>query len=163
MIATFLIFIFLLQPILENGQGKDVQIRNAAPSADSGHVSLFIPGGLVIKEHKMTANEVEALKSQTGVYQVGENYNQIVDGYGTGLRPPSSAEWSAISQSSFVIDSVSSSNTPSSFDNSNSQYFPPIGDQAGQGSCVAWSAGYYIATSRKRRSIWVESHRGFLD
>jgi hypothetical protein len=146
LITAFLIFIFSFQPNLMNAHAKDVQIGNIAPSANPERVNLSIPGGLVIKEHKMTVNEVEALKSQTGVYQVGENYNQIVDGYGTGLRLPSSAEWSALSQSSYVIDSVSSSNTPSSFDNSNSPYFPPIGNQGHQGSCTAWSVGYYIAT-----------------
>mgnify|MGYP006298180991 CR=1 FL=1 len=29
-------------------------------------------------------------------------------------------------------------------DHSQSKYFPPIGDQGREGSCVAWSIGYYI-------------------
>ncbi len=35
---------------------------------------------------------------------------------------------------------------PSSVDNSTSNYFPPIGDQGGQGSCTAWATGYYWMT-----------------
>ena len=152
MIATFLIFIASLQPIIANYQDKVVQIINISPSANPEVASLSLPGGVVIKQHRMTANEIEVLKSQTGVDQFGDNYNQIINGYGTGLRPPTSAELNAISQSSYVIDNVSSSNTPSSFDNSDSSYFPPIGNQAGQGSCVAWSVGYYIATFQEARA-----------
>jgi hypothetical protein len=35
---------------------------------------------------------------------------------------------------------------PPSADNSLSPHFPPIGDQEGRSSCVAWAAGYYWST-----------------
>lgn len=35
---------------------------------------------------------------------------------------------------------------PASADNSLSPYFPPIGDQEGRSSCVAWAVGYYWGT-----------------
>ncbi|WP_284615181.1 hypothetical protein [Aquabacterium humicola] len=35
---------------------------------------------------------------------------------------------------------------PAAVDNSLSHHFPPIGDQEGRASCVAWSVGYYWAT-----------------
>ena len=35
---------------------------------------------------------------------------------------------------------------PPSVDNSLSPHFPPIGDQEGRSSCVAWAAGYYWST-----------------
>lgn len=35
---------------------------------------------------------------------------------------------------------------PPAVDNSVSPHFPPIGDQEGRASCVAWAAGYYLST-----------------
>ena len=35
---------------------------------------------------------------------------------------------------------------PTTVDNSLSHHFPPIGDQEGRASCVAWAVGYYWAT-----------------
>ena len=36
----------------------------------------------------MTAQEFERLREKVGVYEQGRNYNVVVDGFGTGLRPP---------------------------------------------------------------------------
>ena len=106
---------------------------------------------IALKEHKITPSELEKLKSTLGVYQQGKNYNQIVNGHGTGLQPPTVEEWNTISESAYVVDNVTYSNTPSAVDNSNSPYFPPIGNQANQGSCVAWSVGYYIKTFQEAK------------
>ncbi len=103
-------------------------------------------GNMSLTEHKITATELSTLKGKVGVYQQGKNYSQIVEGYGTGLQPPTSDGWTALSQNTYVIDNVSLSNIPSSVDNSQSPYFPPIGNQGIQGSCASWSVGYYIAT-----------------
>jgi len=35
---------------------------------------------------------------------------------------------------------------PNKVDNSRSQFFPPVGDQGGEGSCVGWAVGYYNST-----------------
>ncbi len=40
---------------------------------------------------------------------------------------------------------------PSSVDNSQSIYFPPIGDQGSQGSCTAWATTYYTFTYEVNR------------
>ncbi|MGC9322989.1 MAG: Two component regulator three Y domain protein, partial [Kosmotogaceae bacterium] len=79
-------------------------------------------------------------------------YNQIVMGFGTGLMPPSSEEWTIIgNQWSLSGDFVEGSSLPLSFDNSSSIFFPPIGDQGSEGSCVAFSQGYYTATFYEAR------------
>ncbi|MCW4012080.1 MAG: C1 family peptidase, partial [Candidatus Bathyarchaeota archaeon] len=44
-------------------------------------------------------------------------------------------------ESSSILDGY-----PTSIDHSQSIYFPPIGDQGSEGSCVAWAVGYYTKT-----------------
>jgi len=40
---------------------------------------------------------------------------------------------------------------PSAVDNSILQYFPPIGNQGGQGSCTCWASCYYYNTYTQAR------------
>ena len=87
------------------------------------------------------------LKSEIGVYSGGDNYSQVIDGYGTGLCPPTAQEWTEIDANLNVIDTVNAQlGAPASVDQSATPYFPPIGNQGSQGSCVAWSVGYYVKT-----------------
>lgn len=97
--------------------------------------------------HRATSQELEGLKNSVGTYQAQENYSQIVDGHGTGLRPPSEQQWKELAASSEFIDNVTyQAGLPSSVDESKTPYFPPIGNQGTQGSCIAWSFGYYTKT-----------------
>ncbi len=48
-------------------------------------------------------------------------------------------------------------NLPSSVDNSQSKYFPPIGDQKSLGSCVAWAQAYYQFTYTMNKEMGVET------
>lgn len=107
--------------------------------------------GVQVKEHAITSVELAKLKSEVGVYQEGQNYNRIVNGHGTGLSPPTADAWAEIAANGAVIDSVSSESLPSAFDNSATQWFPPIGDQMHQGSCVAWAVGYYTKTFQEAK------------
>lgn len=83
--------------------------------------------------------------------------NEIVDGYGTGLKSLTNDELEKIIDSGILrqIDSqkvlAAYSSTAESVDYSTSQYFPPIGDQAQKGSCVAWSMAYYMQTFYEAR------------
>jgi len=102
-----------------------------------------------MKGHKATYQDIEQLKSLMGVYQDGVNYNVIIDGHGTGLAPPTLEQWDAMVGDMNVIDEISlnvGDPLPSSVDHSSSIYFPPIGNQDGEGSCVAWAVGYYTKT-----------------
>ncbi len=95
-------------------------------------------------------SEIDKLKQTVGVYQPGKNYNKIINGFGTGLKPPTAAEWNRIANDpNFILGVLTSKaliSTQESLDHSTSIYFPPIGNQGGEGSCVAWSSGYYIQT-----------------
>jgi hypothetical protein len=107
----------------------------------------------IVNSHPITASEVAALKQRIGVAVKGRNYNVIVSGYGTGLRPPTEEEWAEMPQSARVVDSISSDylRLPPAADLSANPAFPPIGNQASQGSCVAWSIGYYLKTFQEAR------------
>jgi C1A family cysteine protease len=70
-----------------------------------------------------------------------------------------------ISNSTSQLNSKSILNTNQSivgFDNSDSPFFPPIGDQLRLGSCVAWSVGYYLNsyTQAKTENMDINSSEG---
>ncbi|MFW5983218.1 MAG: hypothetical protein ACOCQ4_01860 [bacterium] len=98
---------------------------------------------------KMTDNEFKEYKEKIGVYEEGKNYNKIINGHGTGLRPPTEEEWKKIREKQVVFDEYKTKadgSLPSSFDNSEFKWFPPVGNQDGEGSCVSWACGYYTKT-----------------
>ena len=107
----------------------------------------------VIAGHKITQSELEALKSIIGVYEEDQNYSQLVDGYGTGMAPPTENEWAEINESLYSIDTVENTDGAPAIavDNSATPWFPPIGHQGSQGSCVTWSVGYYIKTFQEAK------------
>lgn len=100
------------------------------------------------------SSEVKALKAIIGVYEPGKNYNEVFDGHGTGLRPPTSNEWleveGRLSTSDAALNLITA-NPPPCVDLIASPWFPPIGDQKAQGSCTCWSIGYYMKTFQEAK------------
>jgi hypothetical protein len=94
-----------------------------------------------------TASELTALKSRVGVAEEDQNYTQLIVGHGTGYRPPTEKEWSSMAGNlNLVTQVIAKTSLSSSIDLSSTIWFPEIGDQEQQGSCVAWCVGYYIKT-----------------
>lgn len=120
-------------------------------AANTGNLTQLNPQKPAILEHKVTSTEVEQLKSQIGVNEQGHNYNQLIDGHGTGLTPPTEAEWTDVAQTAYTVDSIGDASAPASVDLSTTPWFPPIGNQANQGSCVAWAVGYYTKTFQEAK------------
>ena len=120
---------------------KETRILSAQPNTERTE----------IERHKITTVEFEELRSQVGVYQEDQDYNQIVNGHGTGFSPPTEKEWASIAQNAYFIDNVASASSPATVDLSATPWFPPIGNQANQGSCVAWSIGYYVKTFQEAK------------
>jgi len=90
-----------------------------------------------------------------GIYEEGKDYNQLWKGrFGTGYRPPRQEELEGLMKIRSIDTDTATVNRavfdgstlPDEVDNSITPYFPPIGDQGGKGSCVAFSVGYYIQT-----------------
>src|SRR3972149_399511 len=102
-----------------------------------------------VTEHQITALELQQLKNNIGILDPSQSYSQLVDGHGTGLRPPTEAEWAKIGASAYTVDGVEyqdGDGAPAQVDQSTKPWFPPIGNQGSQGSCVAWAVGYYVKT-----------------
>jgi hypothetical protein len=109
--------------------------------------ALLAQGGKVARR-VMTDAEFLQFKADVGVAVPGRNYNVIVDGHGTGLRPPTAEQWDKIRYVPIVADlaGLVKADLPDSVDNSTEIWFPPIGNQDGEGSCTAWATTYYLKT-----------------
>ena len=99
--------------------------------------------------HTMTDEELENMRIAYGTYEEDKNYNIIVDGHGTGLAPPTEAGWKDIKENWHIVDKVEltdKSYAKADIDHTQSQYFPPIGNQGSEGSCTCFANGYYVKT-----------------
>ncbi len=97
---------------------------------------------------QLSPEEFQQLKTAEGVYVAGKNYNVLVDGHGTGLRPPTEEEWEQIRRKPVKAEKMlfAEAAVPTKHDNSATNWFPPIGNQGSEGSCVTWAIGYYAHT-----------------
>ncbi|MEN8226152.1 MAG: C1 family peptidase, partial [Bacteroidota bacterium] len=95
----------------------------------------------------ISSEELNLIKQKEGVFLEGEDYNIIIRGHGTGLRPLTDAQWEEMRAKINVIKTYEGVvAAPPSTDNSSLPWFPPVGNQASEGSCVAWATGYYTKT-----------------
>jgi hypothetical protein len=95
--------------------------------------------------------EREADMGRIGVFERGVNYNVQVRGFGTGLVPPTEEQWLSLKKLRSLETDRADGDLPDELDNSATDFFPPVGSQANEGSCVAWSVGYYIHTYNEAR------------
>ncbi|MCF7741382.1 MAG: choice-of-anchor D domain-containing protein, partial [Candidatus Marinimicrobia bacterium] len=94
-----------------------------------------------------------------------------INGHGTGARLPDSYELEQIIASSrqIIFDNLQLDSLPKKIDHSQTKWFPPIGDQGAEGSCVAWATGYYVKTFQEARehdwdlskAEWINSGNGY--
>ena len=128
-------------------------------------------GNLIIKYHDATSSEIEKYKELIGTYSEDEEYNELVNGHGTGLTPPTKEGWDSMEGSMKIIDSIilnSLDSDLSNYDASETNYFPPIGNQDGEGSCVCFAVGYYEKTFQEAKdhnwnltgATWVGGYKG---
>ncbi len=121
------------------------------------NLSCFLFGSTVLAKrnfievsHKIRPDELEKLKQHFGTYKEGKNYNEIIDGHGTGLQPPTEKGWEEIAQEAKMVDEIILTDPQRKgvihIDHSQSKFFPPIGSQGMQGSCTCWAIVYYAKT-----------------
>ncbi|MDD1768910.1 MAG: C1 family peptidase, partial [Methanomassiliicoccales archaeon] len=114
----------------------------------------------------MTQGEMEGLKEAVGAREATRDYNVVIDGYGTGLAPPTREEWDDAVGNLKVVDSVSSvGDAPAAtFDISSEPHFPAVGNQGSQGSCAAWAMTYYAyGYLEARDNLWTDASTGNPD
>ncbi|MBS3816641.1 MAG: hypothetical protein KGY76_03665, partial [Candidatus Thermoplasmatota archaeon] len=111
--------------------------------------------------HEMTESEIKELKKDVGVKDPDKDYNEIVDGHGTGWAPPSEEDYGSMKGSTFVDDvSSDKDDLRASRDLTTKKYFPPVGNQGSQGSCAAWATGYYTNTFAQARAYDYDASSG---
>jgi hypothetical protein len=150
-ITCSMLALFVLSSTLLYGLGPHPTTPYTAFDARS---SAVLSARTSLTGVRIKPSELEALKSSIGVYEVGKDYSQVVDGHGTGLRPPTETEWTEIGEMLCIADNsptVRMTELSASIDLTVSPWFPPIGDQDGQGSCTCWSIGYYMKTFQEAK------------
>lgn len=114
-------------------------------------ISITYTDNLTITLREITAAEINELKQKIGVYEEGKNYNVIINGYYTGLRPPTEEEWNQMEEEGLIVDDISFLGVlPSSVDHTKDPWFPPIGRQ-NAGSCTCWAVAYYVKTYQEAK------------
>ncbi|HTX44380.1 MAG TPA: hypothetical protein VMC61_06580, partial [Methanocella sp.] len=136
-----------------------------------GYYNRIAQDGTMMMTSSITPEQLQKMKQFVGVGQPGIDYNEIVEGMGTGLAPPTEEGWDDIASEGYVVEDVApmgGSSLNASKDNSKSKYFPPIGSQGVEGSCVCWATGYYTKTFQEAKehdwnvsaATWSGGHYG---
>ena len=108
---------------------------------------------LIIESHKATEDDIEILKKIFGVYDPSVDYKALIDGYATGARSLTEEEWNEMAGQISIVDSIQlvGARAPASIDYSTTKWFPPIGDQGAENSCVCFAFGYYVTTFQEAK------------
>ncbi|MGD6808395.1 MAG: PKD domain-containing protein [Candidatus Bathyarchaeia archaeon] len=139
-LISAVIFVFLL-----SNMGLSVALQENSKQAQTSNEN-----GLTVLDHKITSEELPEIKNLLAS-SAQETSIQNVGDHGTGYSSPTLDDLEDIAQNAYVVDSISYSGTNSSVDNSATPWFPPIGDQGMEGSCVAWAVGYYTKTFQEAK------------
>ncbi|MFX0043690.1 MAG: CARDB domain-containing protein [Candidatus Hodarchaeota archaeon] len=94
----------------------------------------------------ITKETIEKMKENIILRDINKDYNDIVDGHGTGLAPPTEEELDKLLGKVSILGVHSDSDfrfPAAAVDISTEIFFAPVGDQGGQGSCTAWANTYY--------------------
>jgi len=140
-------FLLILPTVIIFGRTEGL---NSFPDEDEPETgSSIIYDGLRLVTRPMKENDLEFFMENEGIAGAGDDYNVMINGTGTGLKPPTLNEWNAIASSFYMVDEVAFA-SPATLStvklHNQSKYFPPIGNQGAEGSCVSWSVGYYTKT-----------------
>ncbi|MFW3147049.1 MAG: hypothetical protein ACMUIE_09590 [Thermoplasmatota archaeon] len=111
-------------------------------------------GNLLLYVRDITSRDLEDLKEAEGVSAEPGAPTETIDGHGTGLSPPTEEGWASAAYGMQKVNSISTAlpmAINASKDLSTSIYFPPMGNQGSEGSCVSWSIGYYTKTFQEAK------------
>jgi hypothetical protein len=104
--------------------------------------------GATFSTRQMTSSEIASLINRE---DQSSSANAVVNGqFGTGWLAPTTEEWEKMSLLT-GIETTSSKSSDEEYDLSESIYFPPVGNQGSEGSCVAFATAYYIHTYLEAR------------
>jgi hypothetical protein len=141
--------------------GQLTTVGSEAPARELADVQS--DSAFQYESHAATAEDIEMLKAEFGVRDPQKNYNVLYDGFGTGLAPPTEAEWQGMVGITHV-DDVNEPMLEPMVDHSQEPYFPRVRSQQSQGSCSAWSVAYYINGYNQAKDMnWTDASTGNND
>ncbi|MEF8874470.1 MAG: PKD domain-containing protein, partial [Candidatus Thermoplasmatota archaeon] len=115
----------------------------------------------------LSSSEMRRMKAEIGVRESEKDYNEIINGHGTGYAPPSEEMYEKMTQNMKVVEDVNGSTnrilSDDELDLTESKYFPPIGNQGQQGSCAAWGIVYYSNTFLQAKAYDFDASTGNED
>ena len=130
---------------------SNITLTASGETENNTQKQLSSPNELTIMDHKITSQEISEIKNQMGSSNSHTCDTSKIDGHGTGFSTQTIEDIEETFQYAKVIDNISYTGTNASVDNSVTPWFPPIGDQDGEGSCVAWAIGYYTKTYQEAK------------
>jgi C1A family cysteine protease len=111
----------------------------------SDHTFIYSLNGKRYLAEYITREKVEEMKMHLASEETKRNYNEIIDGHGTGYSTPTEEDLETLIGKISLLELSSGSNQKyrASTDISTEIYFPSVGNQGMQGSCSAWANAYY--------------------
>jgi hypothetical protein len=130
-----------------------IQFSNVSAVSENVSPSIAVDyGDYGVVAHQITSSELQAYQGSLNPCQENQPLTYAAGEYGTGLTAPTNDEWSDIAENGYIVEQVTNQTAPpAAVDLSLSQYFPPIGDQASQGSCASFAIGYYCKTYQEAK------------
>jgi len=138
---------------LSIGSNSTKEVTITKVSGGSSITSMSSQDKLESAARAVTSTDIDKFVKNINTNNVE---NEKVNGQGTGWKNMTREQWQKVQEtgrikvldaqdvlSTFPIKSQSDG-TINIVDHSQSQYFPPIGNQGAEGSCVAWAIGYYV-------------------
>jgi len=153
----------------DDPSSAQMQFENEAMPGPDGGNDLIAEGLLLTYTqspgnlHYLTLEEADFLKAAVGTYDPMEEYNLLIEDHGTGLSPPTEAEWGEMVGSLVVLEAgeMTTLSLPTSYDLSTDLYFPEVRSQGGQGSCAAWAVTYYAyGYLEAKDNEWIDASTG---
>ncbi|MFX0181023.1 MAG: CARDB domain-containing protein [Candidatus Hodarchaeota archaeon] len=109
------------------------------------HTFIYTLNGKQYLAEYITKEQVEEMKKDGLYEETKRNYNEIIDGHGTGYSKPTEEELESLMGKISLLGLVSDykQGYKATADISTEMYFPVVGDQGLQGSCTSWANVYY--------------------
>ncbi|MBF0407736.1 MAG: Ig-like domain-containing protein [Candidatus Riflebacteria bacterium] len=104
------------------------------------------------EENYPSDDELQKDIESAGVFDSSKKNDAVFAGkFGTGFIPPNREQWGKMKKLYSYSSRKLRGTLPDFVDNSNTVYFPPIGNQGTKNSCTTWSMVYYIHTYNEAR------------
>ncbi len=112
---------------------------------NSDHTFIYTLNGNQYLAEYITKDKIEEMKKDGVFEEARRNYNDIIDGHGTGYSKPTADDLDSLVGKISLLGLVSDYKRgyKATADISTEIYFPVVGDQGRQGSCTSWANVYY--------------------